>query len=185
MNTCLGLLGVCCGVHYIRHLAGRRVVRMIGYMACGFCFLYMAIGERVKAPANAAGDAMVAFVAVYMFFYTGCLNLTNYVLATELVISTFTVWTVGSATSLGCLLSWVTLFDTPYFINPQDIDCVGASLRTHLINISLILMLHHNGTKYRYIWAGLNFIYVIFYTVFIPETRDRSFEDWTNFLRTG
>ena len=177
MNTCLGLVGVCCGMYAIRHLAGRRVVCMIGYMACGFCFLSMAISGSVNAPANAVGDAMVAFVAVYIFFYTGCLNSTSYVLATELVSSKLRVWTVGSATSFGCILSWVTLFVTPYFINPQDLNWVSAFLRTHLVNISLILMSHRKGPKYGYIWAGLNFVYVIFYYFFIPETRDRSLEE--------
>ncbi|KAH7120690.1 putative transporter [Dactylonectria macrodidyma] len=87
------------------------------------------------AMGNEVGDAIVAFVAFYMFFYNGCLKSTSYTLATELVSSRLRVWTVGTATSFGC------------------------------------------GPKYDYIWAGLNFIYVLFYYFFVPETRDWSLEE--------
>lgn len=184
MNTCLGLLGVFCGMYAIWQLAGRRVVCMVGYLACALCFLSMAIAGTVKATGNEVGDAIVAFVALYMFFYNGCLNSTSYTLATELVSSRLRVWTVGTATSFGCVLSWVTLFITPYFINPQDLNWVSASSNTIPINKLLILILHQRAPNT--VISGLASILFTFYSTtfsFLKREIGR-WKSWTSSSRS-
>lgn len=97
---------------------------MFGCVACGLCYLSMAIAGTVKSTGKESGSAIVAFVALYTFFYNGCINAPSYTIATEVVSSRLRAWTVGSATSVGCVLSWLTLYCTPYFINPQDLNWV-------------------------------------------------------------
>ncbi|KAL1964463.1 hypothetical protein VTN77DRAFT_6889 [Rasamsonia byssochlamydoides] len=156
MNTCLGFIGVNCGMYSIRHLVGRRFILIFGSIACGLCYLGMAIADSVQAGTTTAGKAIVAFVAIYQFFYNGCVGAASYPVATELVSSRLRAWTVGSATAIGYVLAWLTSFCTPYFINPTDLNW---------------------GPKYSYIWAGSNFVCAIFFYLFIPEMKGRSLEE--------
>lgn len=125
MNTCIGFLGVNCGMYAIRHLVGRRFILIFGSMACGLAYLGMAVADSVAGETVSSGKALVAFVAIYQFFYNGCVGAASYPVATELVSSRLRAWTVGSATAIGYVLAWLTSFCTPYFINPQDLNWVS------------------------------------------------------------
>lgn len=125
MNTCIGFIGVNCGMVAIRHLVGRRFILIFGSIACGLCYLGMAVADTVHTSSvKSVGNAIVAFVALYQFFYNGCVGAASYPVATELVSSRLRAWTVGSATSIGYVLAWLTSFCTPYFINPTDLNWV-------------------------------------------------------------
>ena len=126
MNTCVGFFGVNCGMYAIRQLAGRRSILIIGATACGLCQLVTAVAWTVNSSSKATGNVLVAFTALFMFFYNGCVGAASYPVATELVSSHLRAWTVGTATSLGYLLAWLTGFCTPYFINPTDLNWVDT-----------------------------------------------------------
>lgn len=126
MNTCFGFLGVNIGMYAIRELVGRRSILIIGAVACGLCQLGSAIAASVEPDSLATGQTLVGLTALFMFFYNGCVGAASYPVATELVSSRLRAWTVGTATSLGYLLAWLVNFCTPYFINPEHLDWVGA-----------------------------------------------------------
>jgi len=125
MTTCIGFFGVNCGMYAIQHIFGRRSILIIGALACGLCELATAIAASVNQSSQTTGRVLVAFTAIFMFFYNGCLGTASFVVATELVSSRLRTWTVGTATSLWYLLAWLTGFCTPYFINPADLNWVS------------------------------------------------------------
>jgi hypothetical protein len=124
MNTVIGFVGVNCGMYAIRHIFGRRSILMLGATVCGLAQLASAVAYTVKPGEVSAGKALVAFTAVFYFFYNGCVGAASYPVATELVSSRLRAWTVGTATSLGYILAWLTGFCSPYFINPADLNWV-------------------------------------------------------------
>ncbi|RDW72534.1 uncharacterized protein DSM5745_07706 [Aspergillus mulundensis] len=156
MNTWFGFLGCNIGIYAIRSLVGRRAILIIGAVGCGLCQLASAIAGSIDPNSLSTGRVLVAFTALFMFFYNGCVGAASYPVATELVSSRLRAWTVGTATSLGYLLAWLTNFCTPYFINPEHLDW---------------------GAKYGYIWAGSNLASVIFFYFSIPEMKGRSLEE--------
>ena len=123
MNTVIGFVGVNVGMYSIRHVFGRRSILMIGAAACGLCEL----ASTVRPNSIATGKVLVAFTAIFQFFYNGCVGSARYPVATELVSSRLRAWTVGTATSLGYILAWLVGFCTPYFINPEQLNWVATS----------------------------------------------------------
>ncbi|KAJ5984128.1 hypothetical protein N7481_006227, partial [Penicillium waksmanii] len=156
MNTCFGFLGVNIGMYAIREWLGRRSILMLGAIACGLCQLASAIAASVSPNSLQTGQTLVAFTALFMFFYNGCVGAASYPVATELVSSRLRAWTVGTATSLGYLLAWLVNFCTPYFINPEHLNW---------------------GARYGYIWTASNFLCVVFFYFFMPEMKGRSLEE--------
>ncbi|KAF2258410.1 general substrate transporter [Lojkania enalia] len=164
MQTCIGFLGVNVGMFAMRHLVGRRTILIIGALACGLCELATAIAASVDQTAVSTGKVLVGFTALFQFFYNGCVGAASYPVATEVVSSRLRAWTVGSATSLGYVLAWLCGFCTPYFINPEDLNW---------------------GAKYGYIWAGSNFLCIVFFYLFMPEMKGRSLEELDEIFEAG
>ncbi|RDL38161.1 Uncharacterized protein BP5553_05594 [Venustampulla echinocandica] len=157
VSTCLGFLGVNCGMYAMRHWVGRRWILIIGAVTCGLSHLSSAIAATVRSPTDpVTGKVLVAFTCLIKFFYNGCVGGASYPVATEVVNSQLRTWTVGTATSIGYLLAWLTSFCSPYFINPSELNW---------------------GAKYGYIWAGSNFLCIIFFFFFIPEMKGRTLEE--------
>ncbi|KAJ5216188.1 uncharacterized protein N7498_002595 [Penicillium cinerascens] len=156
MNTCFGFLGVNVGMYAIRELLGRRSILILGAIACGLCQLASAIAATVSPASLPTGQTLVAFTALFMFFYNGCVGAASYPVATELVSSRLRAWTVGTATSLGYLLAWLVNFCTPYFINPEHLNW---------------------GARYGYIWFASNVLCVGFFYFNMPEMKGRSLEE--------
>ncbi|PSN72636.1 general substrate transporter [Corynespora cassiicola Philippines] len=164
MQTCIGFIGVNVGMYAMRNWVGRRAILMFGAMACGLCELATAIAASIDQTSESTGKVLVGFTALFMFFYNGCVGAASYPVATEVVSSRLRAWTVGTATSLGYVLAWLTGFCTPYFINPQDLNW---------------------GAKYGYIWAGSNFLCVVFFYIFMPEMKGRSLEELDEIFEAG
>ncbi|EJU02939.1 general substrate transporter [Dacryopinax primogenitus] len=156
MNTCIGFLGVNCGMYAIRHIFGRRSILILGAFLVGVSHLAYAIADTVHPNTEETGQIIVAFMALFQFSYNGGVGAASYPVATELVSSRLRAWTVGSATALGYILAWTTSFCTPYFINPQDLNW---------------------GAKYGYIWAASNAVCIVFFYVYMPEMKGRSLEE--------
>src|SRR4051794_25066067 len=142
MNTCIGFLGVNVGMFFISHLVGRRSILMFGASACCLTQLASAISATVRPSSP---NLVVAFTAIYMVFVNGCIQVASYLVATELVGSRLRAWSVGSATSLGNLLAWLTTFCTPYFINPTEMDwvCSKVSLTITFTKCQHFLQFEH------------------------------------------
>lgn len=121
MNTCVGFVGVNVGMFFVTYIVGRRSILTFGASACCLTQLASAISATVRPSSP---DLVVAFTAIYMVFVNGCIQVASYLVATELVSSRLRAWSVGSATSLGYLLAWLTSYCTPYFINPTQMDWV-------------------------------------------------------------
>lgn len=68
MITCMGLLGVLCTTLFIRNI-DRRTVILVGVLACGICQLIPAITWSTHPGTDGAGKVVVAFIALFTFFY--------------------------------------------------------------------------------------------------------------------
>lgn len=68
MITCMGLLGVLFSVFFVRYI-DRRIIMLVGTMACGICQLVQAITWSVSPGSAEAGNVVVAFIALFTFFY--------------------------------------------------------------------------------------------------------------------
>ncbi|OCT44893.1 putative sugar transporter [Cladophialophora carrionii] len=184
MITCIGFVGVNCGMYAMRHLVGRRFICIFGSIVTSLCFLGMAIAQSASPGTMTTGKVTVAMVAIWGFFYNGirgpslfrvpcshllgCVGAATYPVATELVSSRLRAWTVGSATSLQYVFAWLTSFCTPYFINPGDLNWVSL---THSSPECEAANAWFQGPKYGYIWFGSNIACAIFYFFCIPEVR--------------
>ncbi|KAK8016585.1 hypothetical protein PG993_014774 [Apiospora rasikravindrae] len=159
MNTCLGFIGVNLGIYAMRRLCGRRAILMFGAVVQALAMLGMAVGPTTamaQSNQDAVRGSVIAFTGLYMFAYNAFVGNASYPAATEMVSTRLRAWTVGSATSLGYLLAWLTGFCSPYFINPENLNW---------------------GAKYAYIWAASNLFCLVFFYLCVPETKNRTLEE--------
>ncbi|KAI2618411.1 general substrate transporter [Hypoxylon sp. NC1633] len=156
MKTALGFVGVNVGMYLMRNVMGRRTVLMTGAVTQGCAMLGMAISATVANGTVSSRNCVIAFVALYQFFYNGFVGVATYPTSTEMVSTRLRSWSVGSAISLGYFLAWLTGFCSPYFINPQNLNW---------------------GAKYAYIWAASNFCCLVFFYLCVPETKGRTLEE--------
>ncbi|ORY16405.1 general substrate transporter [Clohesyomyces aquaticus] len=156
MATCFGFLGVNMGMYLMRRHMGRRSILILGGFICGLSQLAIAVAATVAPGTKTTGRCLITFTAIFKWGYNMCVGAASYPVATELVSTRLRAWTVGSATSLGYSLAWLNAFCTPYFINPQNLGL---------------------GAKYGYIWAGSNFLCVLFFFFFMPEMKGRTLEE--------
>jgi hypothetical protein len=68
MVTCMGLLGVIFSTLYVR-VIDRRVIMLVGVAACGLSQLAQAIAWSVSPNSEESGKVVVAFIALFTFFY--------------------------------------------------------------------------------------------------------------------
>lgn len=68
MVTCMGLLGVIFSTLYVR-IIDRRVIMLVGVTACGLSQLAQAIAWTVSPDSEQSGKVVVAFIALFTFFY--------------------------------------------------------------------------------------------------------------------
>ncbi|KAI2468531.1 general substrate transporter [Annulohypoxylon bovei var. microspora] len=154
MITCMGLAGVLASVSIVLYV-DRRVILLIGVGACGLCQLAFAIAWTVAPGTEAAAKVIVAFNALFTFFYVAYAPYA-WLLGGELPSNHLRAHTYGLSTVLNFLGNWLGVFTAPYFINPASL---GWSAR------------------YGYIWFASNVIVFVFTWAFIPETRDRTLEE--------
>ncbi|PSK60720.1 hypothetical protein B9Z65_870 [Elsinoe australis] len=152
MQSCFGFIGVNIGMVAMRYWVGRRVILMVGATICGLCMLAVAVSGTVAPNTVDSRNCLIAFSSLFI----ACVGAASYPVATEVVSTRLRSWTVGTATAIGYLLAWLTSFCSPYFINPENLGW---------------------GSQYGYIWAGSNFLCVIFFFLAIPEMKGRTLEE--------
>lgn len=183
LNTCLGLIGVNFGIYLMRHVVGRRMILTIGAGLQGIWMLGMAIGATVNPVGSVIGNnSLIAFMALYLFTYNAFVGDASYPVSTELVSTRLRSWTVGSAISLGYFFAWLTGFCSPYFINPENLNWV-SDLISFMGSVKSCagcadrVVVRVQGAKYGYLWAGSNFICMIWFFLFMPELKGRTLEE--------
>jgi hypothetical protein len=118
--------------------------------------LGMAIAYTVSPVGSpAAGKVLVGLSIVFVWVYGLGQGPVLWALQTEIPSQRLRAQTVGFSQGASFLVSWLSAFCSPYFINPEALNW---------------------GPKYCYIWAGGNLILATFTFFFIPETRGRSLE---------
>ncbi|KIW19031.1 hypothetical protein PV08_03321 [Exophiala spinifera] len=152
--TCTGLIGVLVSFFFVR-LIDRRTVMLVGITACAICQLVPAIVWTKSPGTEATGRVVVAFIALFTFFYVAYAPYA-WLLGGEYVNNQLRAFTFGLATALNFLGNWAGTFSAPYFINPAKFGW---------------------GPKYGYIWFASNIVCVIFTWFFLPETKDRTLEE--------
>ncbi len=68
MITCMGLLGVLFSAFYVR-IVNRRPTLLVGVAACGLARLAQAVAWTVSPNSAQSGKMVVAFIALFTFFY--------------------------------------------------------------------------------------------------------------------
>lgn len=66
--TCTGLIGVLVSFFFVR-LIDRRTVMLVGITACAICQLIPAIAWTKSPGSESTGRVVVAFIALFTFFY--------------------------------------------------------------------------------------------------------------------
>ena len=64
----MGLLGVLFSFFFVRYI-DRRVIMLVGVMACGLSQLAQAIAWSVSPNSEESGRVVVAFICLFTFFY--------------------------------------------------------------------------------------------------------------------
>ncbi|KAI1092260.1 general substrate transporter [Rostrohypoxylon terebratum] len=154
MITCMGLVGVLASISIVLWV-GRRVILLVGVGACGLCQLAFAISWTVAPGTEIAAKLVVAFNALFTFFYVAYAPYA-WLLGGELPSNHLRAHTYGVGTALNFLGNWLGVFTAPYFINPAGLGW---------------------SAKYGYIWFLSNIIVFVFTWCFVPETRDRTLEE--------
>ncbi|KAF9771390.1 hypothetical protein IL306_010972 [Fusarium sp. DS 682] len=122
----------------------------------GGLMLGMAIAYTVSPVGSpTAGKVLVGLSIVFTWVYGIGQGPVLWALQTEIPSQRLRAQTVGFSQGTSFLVSWLSAYCTPYFINPEALNW---------------------GPKYCYIWAGSNFILAVFTYFFIPETKGRSLE---------
>ncbi|KUJ16685.1 general substrate transporter, partial [Mollisia scopiformis] len=152
--TTLGLLGCLLSLTFTRSL-NRRTILIVGCSACALCQLLMAVVWTVRPGSEVAGKCVVAFIALFTFFYVAY-SPTAWLIGGELPNNHLRPFTFGLATALNFVGNWLGTFTAPYFINPAKLGW---------------------SAKYGFIWFGTNALLVLFTVLFVPETRDRTLEE--------
>ncbi|KAK3114215.1 hypothetical protein LTR53_007682 [Teratosphaeriaceae sp. CCFEE 6253] len=154
MITCMGLLGVISSLFFVRVL-DRRTVMLIGVSAVGLAQLCPAIAWTVSPASETTGKVVVAFIALFVFFYTAYAP-SAWLLGGEYPNNHLRAYSFGLATACNFLGNWAGTFSAPYFINPKAFGW---------------------GPKYGYIWFGSNCIVLVSIWFCLPETKDRTLEE--------
>ncbi|RSL58916.1 hypothetical protein CEP53_005985 [Fusarium sp. AF-6] len=134
----------------------RRHLLMTASAVNSMCMLGMAIAYTVSPVGSpTAGKVLVGLSIVFVWVYGLGQGPVLWALQTEIPSQRLRAQTVGFSQGASFLVSWLSAYCSPYFINPEALNW---------------------GPKYCYIWAGGNLILAIFTFFFIPETRGRSLE---------
>ncbi|KAH8928669.1 general substrate transporter [Atractiella rhizophila] len=153
---CVGTAGALAGIPFAKWF-GRKSLLSSGFAICGVSMFVCGILSvyTVAPDSQASGRGMVAFLCLFQFGYSYSSKSRVWVAAGEMSSNRLRSYTFGVGMAIGFFFAWLTVFTTPYFINPQSLNW---------------------GAKVTYIWGGsciISFIFIIFW---LPETKNLTLE---------
>ncbi|PQE24887.1 general alpha-glucoside permease protein [Rutstroemia sp. NJR-2017a WRK4] len=148
----------------IRKYGRRRMFLGWGMTFCGLSQLIMAAVYTAHPNTNLTGKIIVGCTIIYLTFYNGTISTYSYLCCGEFPSQHFRTYTFGIAASISYVLGWLITFTAPYFINPGSLNW---------------------GPKYGYIWAGSCFIGALWVWLYLPEVKNRTFEEIDEMFKAG
>jgi hypothetical protein len=103
-----------------------------------------------------SSQAIVGISVLYIMGYNGMVSSYAWLCGGEFPSQRLRSFTFGIAASVGFFGAWLTTFTAPYFINPDALNW---------------------GPKYGYIWAPSCVIGALWTYFYLPEVKDRTFEE--------
>jgi len=134
---------------------GRRPLLVACSLLSSATWLGMAMAYTVAGTRPAASKALVGLSIVFTTVYGVGQGPVLWALASEMPTQRLRSQTMGTASGLHFVVSWLISFCSPYFINP---DRLGW------------------GPKYGYVWGGSNLALALWAFLYVPETKGRSLE---------
>jgi hypothetical protein len=101
-------------------------------------------------------QVIVGISVVYIMGYNGMVASYAWLCGGEFPSQRLRSYTFGLAASIGFFGAWLATFTAPYFINPSALNW---------------------GPKYGYIWAPSCFIGALWAYFYLPEVKNRTFEE--------
>jgi len=143
---------------YLVEAWGRRNLLLFGAVGMAVCQFIVAITGTVVGSTNqAAQNAMIAFVCIYIFFFACSWGPVAWVVTGEIFPLKVRAKSLSMTTASNWILNWAIGYATPYMVN----DGPG--------NANL-------GAKVFFIWGGCCFICIFFVWAMIYETKGLALE---------
>lgn len=160
MNSCIlttvGVVIIIINSCIITKWGRRRVFLINGMLICGLCQLIVAAIYNTHPGTLATGKAIVGVSVLYIMGYNCMVSSYAWLCGGEFPSQRLRSYTFGLAASVGFFGAWLTTFTAPYFINPDALNW---------------------GPKYGYIWAPSCVIGAIWTYFYLPEVKNRTFEE--------
>jgi len=157
ITSCINVASTFPGL-YLVEAWGRRNLLLFGAIGMAVCQFIVAITGTVVGTTNqAAQNAMVAFVCIYIFFFACSWGPVAWVVTGELFPLKVRAKSLSMTTASNWLLNFAIGYATPYIVN----DGPG--------NANL-------GAKVFFIWGGCCFICIFFVWACIYETKGLALE---------
>ncbi|KAH6662538.1 MFS transporter [Halenospora varia] len=159
-NSCIltgvGVLVILINSAIITRWGRRRVFLLWGLIICGLCQMVVAAVYTANPGTTQTGKLIVSFSILYIIGYNGMVATYAWLCGGEFPSQRLRSYTFGLASSIGFLGAWLATFTAPYFINPKALGW---------------------GPKYGYIWMPSCFIGAAWVWFFLPEVKNRTFEE--------
>ncbi|KAF2682824.1 general substrate transporter [Lentithecium fluviatile CBS 122367] len=157
ITSCINVASTFPGL-YLVEAWGRRKLLLFGAIGMAVCQFIVAItGTVVGTDNQAAQNAMIAFVCVYIFFFASTWGPVAWVVTGEIFPLKVRAKSLSMTTASNWLLNFAIGYATPYMVN----DGPG--------NANL-------GAKVFFIWGGCCFICIFFVWACIYETKGLALE---------
>jgi len=142
---------------FLARYYGRKLLLCVGFGITTVCIFLVALLVTVGPKNDAAGNALLALICLYDWGYTIACGPLAWVCAGEMPSNRLRSVTFGFSMALGFVFAWLTVFTTPYFINPTSATFLGG--------------------KIAWIWFPPNLITLIWLMIYLPETQGRTLEE--------
>jgi SP family sugar:H+ symporter-like MFS transporter len=154
--TAVGVIAIIINSSIITKFGRRRVFLFWGMILCGICQLLIAIIYTVQPGTVSTGKAIVGLSILYIVGYNGMIATYAWLSGGEFPSQRLRSYTFGFAAAIGFLGAWLASFTAPYFINPAALGW---------------------GPKYGYIWCPSCFLGAAWVWFYLPEVKNRTFEE--------
>ncbi|EGP87271.1 unnamed protein product [Zymoseptoria tritici ST99CH_1A5] len=143
---------------YMVETWGRRPLLLFGAVGMAVCqFIVASVGVGAGVDNQAAQNALIAFVCIYIFFFACSWGPCAWVVTGEIFPLKVRAKSLSMTTASNWLLNWAIAYSTPYMVDPGP---GNANL----------------GAKVFFIWGTFCFVCIIFVYFMIYETKGLALE---------